>query len=219
VHDLIELKQQQQQQRQISSNNNDNNNASGSFGAPPAPLYLVAFSNGPRQYVKRVLQHLGLWDTVFTESTLFAVEDVLPHCKPEAQAFQAVLTKIAEAATTPNGKNRKNDRAIRPEECVMVEDSMKNIRCAKALGMKTVWITGDRRISRSWGESSSSSSTDENSHGTQPQEEDHDHEYDSAAVDVAIEMIADLRTALPGLWETPAIFSSSSSSSSAASDR
>ncbi|GKY99281.1 hypothetical protein MPSEU_000883200 [Mayamaea pseudoterrestris] len=86
---------------------------------------LVAFSNGPRAYVKRVLKELGL-SQVFGDDKLFAVTDTLPACKPEKEAFD----KIFEAF------------GIKAEDSIMVEDSMKNIIRAKELGLYTILVTG-----------------------------------------------------------------------------
>lgn len=75
------------------------------------PLRLVAFSNGPRTYVQRALESLGLRE-VFGDDRLFCVDDVLPHCKPEREAFEVVFRKLG---------------IEHAEECIMVEDSMKNV--------------------------------------------------------------------------------------------
>lgn len=91
-------------------------------------LTIVAFSNGPRKYVSRVLKEIGL-DSFFPPKRLFAVNDVLPYCKPDPNSFQQVLNKIGTSA----------------EECIMVEDSMKNIRIAKSIGMKTILVVGKGR--------------------------------------------------------------------------
>lgn len=128
------------------------------------PVLHIAFSNGPRIYVQRVLQQLGLWDTVFREETLFAVDDVLPFCKPEKEAFDTIFQRIH----------------MIPEECIMVEDSMKNIRRAKELGMKTIFIAGQGNLG-----------------------DDHASRVSSEidpAVDVAIETVEQLQTQLPALW-------------------
>jgi len=119
-------------------------------------LNLIAFSNGPRKYVLRVLKELGL-DDVFPCHKVFAVEDVLPACKPEKEAFEKVLDSIG---------------AKNPSECIMVEDSMKNIRAAKELGMRTVLISGLNG----------------------------DPIVDDPAVDLHIQTVVELRSALPGLW-------------------
>jgi putative hydrolase of the HAD superfamily len=152
------------------------------------PLNLVAFSNGPRKYVLRVLKELKLLD-IFGEDRVFAVEDVLPYCKPDAGAFQVVFNKVN----------------VKGEECVMVEDSMKNIRKSRELGMKTVLITGKGRSKRNLGaadQSTTSAAADE-AEATKPG--DAPDEQDSA-VDVAIESVEALRNVLPGLWETPSVF-------------
>ncbi|KAL3925531.1 MAG: hypothetical protein SGILL_000349 [Bacillariaceae sp.] len=134
------------------------------------PLQLVAFSNGPRIYVKRVLQELGLWD-LFGDEKLFAVDNVLPYCKPEAKAFQIIFDKL---------------NIERPEDCVMVEDSMKNVRQAKALGMKTVLITGKDEAGR-----------------ILPQDKP---EATDPSVDCSMATIEEFQSKLPGLWQSPPIF-------------
>jgi len=120
------------------------------------PLNLVVFSNGPRKYVLKVLKELGL-DEVFPSHKVFAVDDVLPMCKPEKEAFEKLFDSIGV----------KN-----PSECIMVEDSIKNIRAAKDLGMRTVFISGLN---------------------ANPIEDD-------PAIDLHIETAKELRSALPGLW-------------------
>jgi putative hydrolase of the HAD superfamily len=139
---------------------------------------LIAFSNGPRNYVIRVLQELGLWETVFNPDTLFAVDDVLPYCKPEKEAFELIFTKLG--------------LHVLPNECIMIEDSMKNIRSAKALGMKTVYVTGSS--TKSIAEKGVVEVTDSLNESSDPN------------VDVAIETIEQLRDTLPNLWHSPAIF-------------
>mmetsp|Transcript_16901 Transcript_16901/g.25570 ORF Transcript_16901/g.25570 Transcript_16901/m.25570 type:complete len:257 (-) Transcript_16901:1341-2111(-) len=139
-----------------------------------SPLNIVAFSNAPRIYVKRVLQELGVWES-FGEDKLFAVDDVLPHCKPEREAFEKIFQRIG----------------VMPEECIMVEDSMKNIKKAKELGMKTVLVKGLPTSEKAAGE--------QTKRGDAPDESD-------PAVDVTIEQACQLRDVLPGLWEIPAKF-------------
>lgn len=95
-------------------------------------LNLVAFSNGTRKYVCRALKEIGL-DSFFPDENLFSVSDVLPHCKPDNGSFDLVLKKVGATA----------------EECVMVEDSMKNVRAAKALGMRTILVAGRGKSKKS----------------------------------------------------------------------
>jgi len=35
---------------------------------------------------------------------------------------------------------------LRPRRCIMVEDSLENLRTAKRLGMKTVWVSAAERV-------------------------------------------------------------------------
>lgn len=142
-------------------------------------MLMIAFSNGPRSYVLRVLEELGLLNTIFTEDRVFAVDDVLPHCKPEKEAFETIFQKLG--------------RSIEPCECVMIEDSLKNVAQAKQLGMKTIYVKGSSK---------------------------HDGEVETEklpvvppsiqssnpAVDISIETIEQLRDAAPRLWKNPAIF-------------
>ena len=151
-------------------------------------LKMVAFSNGPRKYVKRVLIELGLWE-IFGEEKLFAVDDVLPHCKPEKEAFQKIFDALGVTAN----------------ECIMVEDSMKNTRQAKAFGMKTILIAGKGKKRSSQLEAAPENNSEGGADacrilpGDAPLEDD-------PAVDVCIETIEEMRSVLPGLWETPARF-------------
>jgi len=143
------------------------------------PLNMIAFSNGPRRYVQKVLEHLGLTE-IFGEDRLFAVDDVLPACKPEKEAFDKVLAAVGVKS---------------PEECVMVEDSMKNIRQCRRLGMKTILIAGKGKLTG--GQASEQSLAAE---ATKPGDAP---VHDDPAVDVAIETIEELRTAVPTLWDKP----------------
>lgn len=140
------------------------------------PLNLIAFSNGPRKYVKRVLIEMGLFD-VFGEDRLFAVDDVAPACKPEKEAFDRVLAAVGVSS---------------PEECVMVEDSMKNIRQSRTLGMKTVLVAGKGKLTGQVSEQSLAAEA------TKPGDAP---VHDDPAVDIAIETIEELRKAVPSLWD------------------
>jgi putative hydrolase of the HAD superfamily len=143
-------------------------------------IRLIGFSNGPRKYVIRVLQELGLWETIFTHDRLFAVDDVLPYCKPEKEAFEIIFTKL--------GGN------VLPQECIMIEDSMKNIRAAKELGMKTIHVSGAKML------------VTESQAGSTTLDVKHLRTTKDASVDVSIETIEELRDAVPGLWLNPSAF-------------
>ena len=57
---------------------------------------------------------------------MFCVDDVAPSCKPEPEAFAKVFAAVGAV----------------PSRCVMFEDSIKNIRTARDLGMTTVLVSG-----------------------------------------------------------------------------
>eukprot|EP00536_Pseudo-nitzschia_multiseries_P016824 jgi/Psemu1/263902/estExt_Genewise1Plus.C_12490010 len=169
--------------------------AKAAFGAALArsPAALVAFSNGPRSYVMKVLDKLGLLELFGTDraskdgALVWGVDDVLPQCKPEAEAFRKIFDKLS--ATNANNNNTSNSNTlqpVRPEECVMVEDSMKNVRAAKALGMKTILITGSKEEGRILP-------------GDAPAADD-------PAVDLAVATVEEMVERLPGLWENPPVF-------------
>lgn len=87
------------------------------------------FSNGPRHYVEAIVSHLRLRQHV---EGVFAFEH-LPKAKPNARAFMTVLRQAGIAAGS----------------CIMIEDSVQNLKTAKQLGMRTVWLH-DKPATRSW---------------------------------------------------------------------
>mmetsp|Transcript_48499 Transcript_48499/g.80369 ORF Transcript_48499/g.80369 Transcript_48499/m.80369 type:complete len:289 (+) Transcript_48499:48-914(+) len=133
-----------------------------------AGLKFIAFSNSPRQYAINCLQALGVKD-FFPDGQVFGVDDLLPLCKPEKAAFEKVLGSVG----------------ARPEEAVMFEDSMKNIRACKALGLHTVLIN------EQLGEQAGSEAT---LLGDVPLPDD-------PAVDCAMQRIGQIQKVLPGLWK------------------
>lgn len=86
----------------------------------PGRRYL--FSNGPRAYLDSILRITGLHRVLHGS---FSIEDLDFHPKPQRQAYMHVLRQLRVA----------------PSRCIMVEDSVANLREAKRLGMHTVWIS------------------------------------------------------------------------------
>ena len=126
---------------------------------------LVVFSNAPRKYARRCLDSLGLRE-FFRDEFIFGVEDVMPACKPEAAAFQKVLEAVgADAASS-----------------IMFEDSLKNIRACRALGMRCVFI-------------------EEEVGGEAALLGDAAKKGDADLYEAKIRRIADLKEAAPWLWE------------------
>jgi len=90
------------------------------------PGRKLVLSNAPRHYACAVLQLLGIeaqFDAVHT------IESTGYQPKPSLAAFRSLLRSRGLIAT----------------RCVMVEDSCDNLRPAKRLGMKTVWVTREAR--------------------------------------------------------------------------
>lgn len=131
-------------------------------------LKLAVFTNSPKAYAMKCLKSLGLHE-IFSDKVVFGVEDVLPHCKPQREAFQKVLDELGSV----------------PERTVMFEDSMKNIRACKALGIHTV-LVDEGGLAGPSGEAELLQDT--------PRPED-------PAVDVVLRDLKTLRCDLPGLWQ------------------
>lgn len=90
------------------------------------PGKKVVFTNAPLHYAEAVLRLLridGLFDAVV------AVEQTRFRPKPDAFGFMRILRQ----------------QRVRASQCVMVEDSVENLRAAKRLGMKTVWVSGSNK--------------------------------------------------------------------------
>ena len=90
------------------------------------PGRKLVLSNAPRAYASAVLQLMGIeghFDAVH------CIESTGYQPKPSLAAFHSLLRAHGLIA----------------RRCVMVEDSRDNLRPAKRLGMKTVWVTRESR--------------------------------------------------------------------------
>ncbi len=90
------------------------------------PGRKLVLSNAPRAYALAVLQMMGVEGQF---DALHCIESTGYQPKPSRAAFHSLLRAHKLVAT----------------RCVMVEDSRENLRPAKRLGMKTVWITRESR--------------------------------------------------------------------------
>ena len=84
------------------------------------------FSNAPVHYARAVLRMLGIADLF---DGVFSIEQARYRPKPDTYGFLR-LCRL----------NR-----LKPRRCIMVEDSLENLRTAARLGMKTVWVTRTAR--------------------------------------------------------------------------
>ena len=90
------------------------------------PGKKFVFSNAPAHYTREVLAILrvsDLFDRVFT------VEHTRWKPKPSTTGFLRVLGRMG----------------VPPEHCIMVEDDLTNLKTAKKLGMRTVWVSKARK--------------------------------------------------------------------------
>ena len=90
------------------------------------PGRKIVFSNGPRRYAEAVLDVLGVRHHF---SDVCAVEQMRFHPKPDIRGFRHLLRQ----------------QRLQPARCILVEDSADNLRTARRLGMKTVWISRSLR--------------------------------------------------------------------------
>ncbi|MEK6664193.1 MAG: pyrimidine 5'-nucleotidase [Pseudomonadota bacterium] len=86
------------------------------------PGKKILFSNAPAHYAQLVLAAMGIEDLF---SDVISVERTGFRPKPDAHGFRQLLLK----------------HGIRPARAIMVEDDLDNLRTAKRLGMRTVWVT------------------------------------------------------------------------------
>lgn len=82
----------------------------------------IVFSNSPQRYAQAVLSVMGVRDLF---DRICSIECMRFRPKPAIQGFLHLL----------------REHRLRPQRCVMVEDTVENLRTAKALGMKTVWVS------------------------------------------------------------------------------
>ena len=90
------------------------------------PGRKVVFSNGPQHYAEAVLAGIRLRRCF---AAVYGIEHTGFRPKPSPASFLQILRR----ERTP------------PSRAVMVEDSLVNLRTAKALGMRTVWVSDSAR--------------------------------------------------------------------------
>jgi putative hydrolase of the HAD superfamily len=86
----------------------------------------IVFSNAPEHYARAILKALGVAD-LFDD--VFCIERTRFRPKPDVHGFRRLL----------------REHRLQPSRCIMVEDSLENLRTAKRLRMKTVWVDASSR--------------------------------------------------------------------------
>ena len=85
------------------------------------PPDKVVFTNASREHAERVLDLLGIRNHF---ARIVDVRDMGYESKPNTSAYRRICELLG----------------VRPEECLLVEDNVRNLRPAKALGMTTVLV-------------------------------------------------------------------------------
>jgi putative hydrolase of the HAD superfamily len=88
------------------------------------PQRKAVFTNGSRGHAERVLSALGVADQF---EAIFDIRVAAYRPKPYVEPYHRVLAHLE----------------LPGERCAMVEDTVENLRTAKALGMRTVLVGGD----------------------------------------------------------------------------
>ncbi|NIP29836.1 MAG: HAD-IA family hydrolase, partial [Candidatus Dadabacteria bacterium] len=85
--------------------------------------YTLAIGSGAlKKEIVQILQVVNLADLF---KIIISADDI-SECKPNPEVYNTVLARL----------NSNRDKIIRPEECIVIEDSVYGIRAAKGAGMK-----------------------------------------------------------------------------------
>ena len=91
------------------------------------PGKKILFTNAPHSYSKEVMRGLRLHKDFAGH---ISIEQMQVHGKSHPKPSRAYLRKLLA------------QHGWQPRQCILVEDSVANLQAAKALGMRTVMITG-----------------------------------------------------------------------------
>ena len=91
------------------------------------PGRKVVFSNAPLHYIHAVLKQIGIAHLI---GSVFSIEHTKFRPKPQPHGFRILLARLR----------------VHPSRCTMVEDSLDNLRTARRLRMRTLWV--DRSMRR-----------------------------------------------------------------------
>ncbi len=90
------------------------------------PGKKILFTNAPAAYSKAVVRHLGLHRHFAAH---LPIESMLVHRQLRPKPSRLLLKKLLAK------------EGLVARRCVLVEDTLQNLKAAKSLGMRTVWIT------------------------------------------------------------------------------
>ena len=90
------------------------------------PGRKILLTNAPRDYARKVVAHMGIGRHFSDQIT---IESMWVHRKLRPKPSRVMLRRLMR-------RERLN-----PRRCILVEDTLDNLRSAHALGMRTVWVT------------------------------------------------------------------------------
>jgi putative hydrolase of the HAD superfamily len=90
------------------------------------PGRKILLTNGPSRYSRDVMRHLRL-KPHFSRHIAIEAMTVFRQLRPKPA--RTLLRKLAAR------------EGVGPRQCILVEDTLVNLRAARAVGMRTVWIT------------------------------------------------------------------------------
>lgn len=91
------------------------------------PGRKILLTNAPRRYALDVLRHLGLHRHFFLH---VPVESMRVHGQWRPKPSKSMLRKLLA------------QEGLTASHCILVEDTIANLKAAKAVGLRTAWITG-----------------------------------------------------------------------------
>ncbi|MES2831955.1 MAG: HAD-IA family hydrolase [Pseudomonadota bacterium] len=97
------------------------------------PGKKILLTNAPLRYSSDVVRHLGL-QRHFAQH--IAIESMVVHGRLRPKPSKAMLRQLVARHGVP------------AHRCILVEDTLANLKAAKAVGMRTVWMTGYLRQAR-----------------------------------------------------------------------
>jgi putative hydrolase of the HAD superfamily len=90
------------------------------------PGRKVLLTNAPLRYSTQVLRHLGI-ARHFAQH--ISIESMRVHRQLRPKPSKLLLRKVLK------------HQGVTARRCILVEDTLANLRTAHALGMRTVWVT------------------------------------------------------------------------------
>lgn len=91
------------------------------------PGTKILLTNAPTAYARDVVRHIGL-HRHFAER--ISIESMVVHRKLRPKPSRLMLQELLAR------------RGLRARDCVLVEDTLSNLKSAKSLRVRTVWFTG-----------------------------------------------------------------------------